>query len=74
LNKRAASRPVKTPGALYDVTDNPPRRGGRRLGDSVDFTSRRTAHGKMQLWLTTFTVAAAAAVLLVVSMSVLHVS
>ena len=42
------------------------------IGESVDFASRRAARGKMQLWLTAFTAAAALAVLAVVSMSVLH--
>lgn len=40
--------------------------------EDVDFASRRAERGKMQLWLTAFTAAAAVAVLVVVSMSVLH--
>jgi hypothetical protein len=42
--------------------------------EGVDFASRRAERGKMQVWLTAFTAAAAVAVLLVVSMSVLHAS
>jgi hypothetical protein len=41
-------------------------------GESVDFASRRATLGKMQLWLTTFTALATIAVLVVVSMSVMH--
>lgn len=40
--------------------------------EDVDFASRRAERGKMQLWLTAFTAAAAVAVLVVVSMSVLR--
>jgi hypothetical protein len=40
--------------------------------EDVGFASRRAERGKMQLWLTTFTAAAAIAILVVVSMSVLH--
>ena len=48
---------------------------GRRralLGEGVDFASRRAARGKMQLWMTAFTAAAAVAVLIVVFLSVLY--
>jgi hypothetical protein len=40
--------------------------------ESVDFALRRAARGKMQLWLTAFTAAAALAVLAVVSVSLTH--
>ena len=44
------------------------------LPDSLGFASRRAARGKMQLWLTTFTLVAALAVLVVVSFSVFYAS
>ena len=44
------------------------------VGEGVDFASRQAERSKMQLWLTAFTAVAAAAVLVVVSMSVLHAS
>jgi hypothetical protein len=46
----------------------------RDLRDGVDFTSRQAERCKMRLWLTACTAAAAVAVLLVVSISVLHAS
>jgi hypothetical protein len=42
--------------------------------DSVDFASRQAARGKTRLWVAAFTGLAAALVLVVVSMSVLHAS
>jgi hypothetical protein len=49
-----------------------PTPAGSDGGESVDFASRQAERGKMQVWLTAFTAAAALAVLAVVSMSVLH--
>jgi hypothetical protein len=46
----------------------------QEVGEGVDFASRRAERGKMQVWLTAFTAAAAVAVLAVVSMSVIHPS
>lgn len=42
------------------------------LREGVDFSSRQAERTKMRLWLTACTAAAALAVLLVVSISVLH--
>jgi hypothetical protein len=47
-------------------------RAGAEVGEGVDFASRQAARGKMQLWVTAFTAAAALLVLAVVSMSALH--
>ena len=61
-------------------TDNAPAAGGAGrtvrydVGDRVDFASRQAALGKMRLWVAAFTGLAAVAVVVVVSMSVLHVS
>jgi hypothetical protein len=65
---------LPTPKAGDHPGDRRPSRSDERVdgGESVDFASRRAARGKMQLWLTAFTAAAALAVLAVVSMSVLH--
>jgi hypothetical protein len=41
-------------------------------GEGVDFARRRAARSKAQLWLAAFTAAVALAILVVVSMSVLH--
>jgi hypothetical protein len=74
LKARAANQPVEPSEALEDGAPGVPKHSVRRLPDSVDFASRRAARGKMQLWLTTFTVVAALAVLVVVSVSVFHAS
>ncbi len=42
------------------------------VGKDEDFASLAPSRGRMQLWLTGFTVAAAVAVLVVVSMAALH--
>ena len=44
----------------------------RELREPVDFSRSRVQHGKMRVWLTACTIAAALAVLLVVSVSVLR--
>jgi hypothetical protein len=41
-------------------------------GDGVDFASRRAARGKARFWLAALTAAVAVAILIVVSVSVLH--
>ena len=76
MDERKASRPADTPeareGASAEGVAVAPETHVHRLPDSVDFASRRAARGKMQLWLTTFTVVAALAVLVVVSVSVFY--
>jgi len=74
LEERAVLQPVEPSETLEDGAPGVPQHAARRLPDSADFALRRAAHGRMQLWLTTFTVAAALAVLVVVSVSVLHAS
>jgi len=76
LDERKASRPAETPEAreiaLAEGVAVAPATRVHGLPDSVDFASHRAARGKMQLWLTTFTVVAALAVLVVVSVTVFY--
>jgi hypothetical protein len=74
LKERGAIQPVEPSEALEDGAPNGAQYSVRRLPDSVDFALRRAARGRMQLWLTTFTVVAALAVLVVVSVSVFYAS
>jgi hypothetical protein len=65
---------------ISTAKDGPPRgSAGRRrgglapeVGKDEDFASPALSRGRMQLWLTAFTAAAALAVLVVVSMAVMH--
>ena len=71
MDERTAFPPATTD----ELGDAPrPRGAGQNPdgSDDVDFASSRAAHGKMRLWLTVFTVAAAVAILAMVSICVLH--
>lgn len=74
LKERAVLQPVEPSDTPEGGAPGAPQPAVRRLPDGVDFARRRAARGRMQLWLTTFTVVAALAVLVVVSVSVFYAS